>query len=112
MDVTESHAETESDLETVGSKHLPTKRACGMAGSEKQKIQKKPDIKMSSEELLETKRRISNALITAVREMKHDVYKMGRKKIQTSSLVVFEIPSFGSGMQCALFGTFAVKIEQ
>jgi hypothetical protein len=101
MNVTESHAETESDLETVGSKHLLTKRACGMAGSEKQKNQKKSDIKMSSEELLETKRRISNALITAVREMKHDNYKWGdgRKKIQTSSLVVFEIPSFGSGMQ-------------
>ena len=69
--------------------------------SEKQKIQKKSDIKMSSEELLETKRRISNAMITADREMMHDVYKSdsGRKKIQTSSLVVFATPSFGSGMQ-------------
>jgi hypothetical protein len=101
MDVTESHAETESDLETVGSKHLPTKRAGGiMEGSTKQK---KSDIKMSVEELLETKRKISNAMITAVREMKHDVFKggdhRGRKKIQTSSLVVFATPSFGSGMQ-------------
>jgi hypothetical protein len=83
--------------ETVGSK---TKRAIGMAGSKKPKIQKKSDIKMSVEELLEMNRRISNAIITAVREMKHNVYEYSeRKKIQTSSLVVFEIPSFGCGMQ-------------
>jgi hypothetical protein len=55
---------------------------------------------MSVEELLEMKRRISNELITAVREMRHNAYEYSeRKKIQTSSLVVFEIPSFGSGMQ-------------
>ena len=102
MDVTESHAETESDLETVGSKHLPTKRAGGiMEGSTKPKIQKKSDIKMSVEELFQTKGMISNAIITAVREMRHDVYKgdSSKKKIQTSSPLVFEMPSFGSGMQ-------------
>ena len=63
--------------ETVGSK---TKRAIGMAGSKKPKIQKKSDIKMSVEELLEMKRRISNAIITAVREMKHNVYEYSERK--------------------------------
>jgi hypothetical protein len=56
---------------------------------------------MSVEELFQTKGMISNAIITAVREMRHDVYKgdSSKKKIQTSSPLVFEMPSFGSGMQ-------------
>jgi hypothetical protein len=54
---------------------------------------------MSAEELNETKRRISNDMISAVREIKHNCYQSGKKRIQTSSPVVHKIPSFESGMQ-------------
>ena len=97
MDVLEARADPDSDHDTV---RLQTKRAA--VGSKSSKSQnKKCDLKMSAEELNETKRRISNDIITAVREIKHNSYQWDfqRKRIQTSSPVVHKIPSFESGMQ-------------
>ncbi len=76
MDVLEARADPDSDHDTV---RLQTKRAA--VGSKSSKSQnKKCDLKMSAEELNETKRRISNDIITAVREMKHNSYQMGFSK--------------------------------
>lgn len=94
MDVLQARVEPDSDHDTV---RLQTKRAA--VGSKSSKSQnKKCDLKMSAEELNETKRRISNDIITAVREIKHNCYQSGRKRIQTSRRVVHKI-SFESGMQ-------------
>jgi hypothetical protein len=92
--VLEARVEPDSDHDTV---RLQTKRAA--VGSKSLKCQKKCDLKMSAEELNETKRRISNDIISAVREIKHSCYQSRKKKIQTSSPVVHKIPSFESGMQ-------------
>jgi hypothetical protein len=93
--VLEACVEPDSDHDTI---RLQTKRAA--VGSKSLKCQKKCDLKMSAEELNETKRRISTDIISAVREIKHSCYQWeDKKKIQTSSPVVHKIPSFESGMQ-------------
>jgi hypothetical protein len=93
--VLEARVEPDSDHDTV---RLQTKRAA--VGSKSLKCHKKCDLKMSAEELNETKRRISDDIISAVREIKHrSCYQSRKKRIQTSSPVVHKIPSFESGMQ-------------
>lgn len=96
-DALEARVESDSDHDTVVS--LKTKRAA--VGLKSSKCQKKCDLKMSAEELNETKRRIAKDVVTAVREIKHNCYRWVRrkKKIQTSNPVVHKIPSFESGMQ-------------